>query len=146
MGAMFGKEAFLNLLLGLPPFLLALTVHEFMHGYVAYRKGDHTAAMQGRLSLNPLRHIDLIGTILFPLILTLAGSRIIFGWAKPVPINPYNFRNPRKDNVLVALAGPASNFVLAAALALAVRILYFAPGPQAINESSILAPLVFMLV
>ncbi len=146
MIAVFTKQAFLNLLLGLPPFLLALSVHEFTHGWIAHRKGDHTAALQGRLTLNPLSHIDIIGTFLFPLMLTLLGSRVIFGWAKPVPVNPYNFRNPRKDNMLVALGGPLSNFALAIVLAFLLRLLFWFPGPQAVHGSAYLWPLAQMLL
>jgi Zn-dependent protease len=146
MLAVFSKQAFLNLLLGLPPFLLALTVHEFTHGWIANRKGDRTAALQGRLTLNPLSHIDLIGTLLFPLMLTLLGSRVIFGWAKPVPVNPYNFRNPRKDNMLVALGGPLSNFALAMLLAFLLRLLFWFPGPHVIQDSPYLWPLAQMLL
>lgn len=84
--------------------LIALTLHEFAHGYVAYLFGDPTAKREGRLTLNPLRHLDLIGTLMIFL--------IGFGWAKPVPINQYNFRNPRLAGVLVSLAGPLSNLFL----------------------------------
>jgi len=102
------------LLLG-PAFLFAITVHEFSHGYVAYRLGDPTAKLQGRLSFNPLVHLDLFGTIA----LLFVG----FGWAKPVPVNPFNFSNPRRDNLWVSLAGPASNFLSAFAFGLTYRML-----------------------
>src|SRR3989338_11543031 len=92
-----------------PPFiiamLIALTVHEWAHGYTAYLLGDSTAKYEGRLTLNPLAHLDLLGTLLF---LTVG-----FGWAKPVPIDPRAFRHPKRDTTLTALAGPASNLVLA---------------------------------
>ena len=84
--------------------LIILTVHEFSHGYVAFRLGDDTAKNAGRLSLNPLKHLDLFGTI------SLVLFR--FGWAKPVPINPRNFKNPKRDFALTALAGPLSNLIL----------------------------------
>ncbi|MEA3475276.1 MAG: site-2 protease family protein [Candidatus Cloacimonadota bacterium] len=87
------------------PILYALTVHEFSHGYVAYRLGDDTAKRAGRLTLNPLKHLDPIGTIMLFI--------VHIGWAKPVPINPYNFKNIKRDTAYVALAGPAANFISA---------------------------------
>lgn len=93
--------------------LIALTVHEFSHAYVAYKKGDMTAERLGRLTLNPIAHIDPWGFIM----LLLLG----FGWAKPVPFNPYNLKNPKRDAIHIALAGPASNLLLAIAAGLSVR-------------------------
>ncbi len=95
------------------PVLTALTLHEVAHGRVAILFGDRTAQAQGRLSLNPLKHIDPIGTVLLPIGLFAAGSPFLFGWAKPVPIDARNFRHPRADMAWVALAGPASNLVMA---------------------------------
>lgn len=96
------------------PLLFAITVHEAAHGYAARRLGDETAYRMGRLTLNPLRHIDPIGTLLMPAMLFFATSgAFAFGYAKPVPVNFDRLRNPRRDMVLVALAGPASNFVQA---------------------------------
>ena len=94
-----------SLILMLPALLLAVTVHEVAHGFVADRLGDPTARLQGRLTLNPLPHIDPLGALAF----VLAG----FGWAKPVPVNSYNLRHPKRDMVLVAAAGPLSNFLVA---------------------------------
>ncbi len=94
------------------PVLFAITVHEVAHGYVAEKLGDKTARILGRLTLNPLKHIDMIGTVLVPLVLLFLGG-FIFGWAKPVPINPRNFKNPRRDMALVSIAGPLSNFLMA---------------------------------
>jgi Zn-dependent protease len=97
-----------------PPILFALTIHEFSHGYVAYYLGDSTAKAAGRLTLNPLKHLDPIGTI--------AVFIINFGWAKPVPVNPYFFKNPRKGMLWVGLAGPASNLIVAVISALLVKV------------------------
>jgi Zn-dependent protease len=107
------------------PLLVAVVFHEVAHGVVAYACGDPTAARAGRLTLNPLAHIDPVGTILVPgllllMPLLLGTSPFVFGWAKPVPINPRWFRRPRLDGLLVALAGPGTNLVLAALSALAL--------------------------
>jgi len=96
------------------PVLFAITVHEAAHGYAARHFGDNTAAMMGRLTLNPLKHIDPIGTILMPVLLYFATSgAFLFGYAKPVPVNFSHLRNPRRDMIWVALAGPMSNFAQA---------------------------------
>jgi Zn-dependent protease len=112
------------------PVLLALIVHEVAHGWVASLFGDKTALMLGRLTLNPRKHIDLIGTIIMPLLCLFVGG-IIFGWAKPVPINSRNFKNFRRDMVLVAAAGPISNFLMALMWAMftKVAILLFIQDP-----------------
>lgn len=103
------------------PVLFAITLHEAAHGYVARYFGDMTAYQQGRISLNPIRHIDPFGTILLP-ILTMWMGGILFGWAKPVPVNFAALRNPKKDMLWVALAGPASNFFMALCWALIAKI------------------------
>ena len=96
------------------PVLFAITIHEAAHGYAARHFGDKTAAMMGRVSLNPMRHVDPVGTILMPLILYFAtGGSFLFGYAKPVPVNFSRLRNPKRDMVWVALAGPGSNFAQA---------------------------------
>jgi Zn-dependent protease len=95
------------------PVLLAITLHEVAHGRVALYFGDKTASMLGRLSLNPLKHVDLIGTVLVPIALLLAHSPFIFGWAKPVPVDARNLRHPKGDMAWVALAGPLANLVMA---------------------------------
>ena len=102
------------------PVLFAITVHEAAHGYVARHFGDNTAYVMGRVTLNPFKHIDPIGTILMPLMLYFATSgAFLFGYAKPVPVNFGNLRNPKRDMIWVALAGPGSNFIQAILWALA---------------------------
>ncbi len=96
--------------------LFAITVHEASHGWAAAKMGDHTAQSLGRVSLNPVVHIDLIGTVLLPLVLIIAGQPA-FGWAKPVPVNPYNLRHPRRDHLWISFAGPIANLLAAAASA-----------------------------
>lgn len=107
------------------PIIVAITLHEATHGFVAHRFGDDTAAKRGRVTLNPLRHVDLFGTILLPAFLLLSHAGFIFGYAKPVPVNFAALRNPKRDMIWVAAAGPATNIVLAAAsaalLAIALR-------------------------
>lgn len=103
----------LNIALSLVAVFAAIVFHEVSHGYVAYRLGDPTPKVRGRLTLNPLAHVDLIGTILVPLALVVMGSGFLFGWAKPVPINPNYFRKPFKGMLYVAIAGPATNLTLA---------------------------------
>jgi Zn-dependent protease len=95
------------------PVVFAITLHEAAHGYVARMFGDQTAWMLGRVTLNPLKHIDPIGTILVPGVLLLTGAPFLFGWAKPVPVNFGNLRHPKRDMIWVAGAGPAANFVMA---------------------------------
>ncbi|MCP4632719.1 MAG: site-2 protease family protein [candidate division Zixibacteria bacterium] len=99
----------------IPPFLFAITIHEFSHGWMAMRLGDPTAKMAGRLTLNPLYHLDVFGTLM----LFIAG----FGWAKPVPVNPYNLRDPIKDQVWISIAGPASNLISALFFGLIIRMI-----------------------
>lgn len=94
--------------------IILFTVHEFAHAYTAWRLGDPTAMEEGRLTLNPLRHIDPFGSLLIPGFMIWQQAGIVFGWAKPVPVNPANFAEPRRDNMLVSLAGPATNLVIAA--------------------------------
>ncbi|MDD5056040.1 MAG: site-2 protease family protein [Candidatus Peribacteraceae bacterium] len=106
--------------------LAALTVHEWAHAFVANLLGDHTAKSEGRMTLNPIAHLDPLGTLMFFL--------VHFGWGKPVPVDPRNFRNPRRDNALVALAGPASNFILAFLCVLLLR--FFAPSVLGVGSAS----------
>jgi Zn-dependent protease len=99
----------------IPGFLLAITVHEFAHGYVAYRLGDPTAKLAGRLTFNPISHLDIFGTIALVL--------VKIGWAKPVPVDPRNLRNPKTDMLWISLAGPGANMVAAAVLAIIVHVI-----------------------
>lgn len=103
------------------PVLFAITVHEVSHGWVAKLLGDPTAMMLGRLTLNPFKHIDPIGTVIVPLVLLMLGG-FIFGWAKPVPVTYENLRNPKRDMALVAAAGPISNLIMAIGWALVMKI------------------------
>ncbi|VAX10512.1 FIG004556: membrane metalloprotease [hydrothermal vent metagenome] len=108
------------------PLLFAIIVHEVAHGWVAKQRGDRTAEMLGRLTLNPIKHIDPVGTLLVPIVM-LATLGFAFGWAKPVPIDYRNLRNPKRDMVLVALAGPVSNLLMAFAWALITKIAMLMP-------------------
>jgi Zn-dependent protease len=101
------------------PIIFAITVHEVAHGWIAKKYGDNTAFMLGRLTLNPAKHIDLIGTVLVPFLTYFTG--FVFGWAKPVPVDARNFKNPRQDMAIVALAGPVSNLLMATCWALLIR-------------------------
>lgn len=112
-----GSELLLTILIAIPGFLLAIVCHEAAHAWMADQRGDPTAKMLGRLTLNPLRHIDPWGTVLLPgLMLVLSQGSMVFGYARPTPISPRNFRSPKWDPVWVSLAGPAANVLLAALL------------------------------
>jgi len=125
------------------PVIFAITLHEAAHGYVARFFGDMTAAAAGRITVNPLKHIDPVGTILVPLVILLAskllgGGMILFGWAKPVPVNFGRLRRPKQDMLWVALAGPGMNFVMAVFWALMIQMWH------ALGNSFISAPLMLM--
>lgn len=107
----------------IPILLFSIIVHEIAHGWVALRLGDPTAKMLGRLTLNPIPHIDLVGSILIPLMSLAAAGNVFIAWAKPVPVDPNNFSRPRRDDILVSLAGPFSNLILAFLCALAVLLI-----------------------
>jgi Zn-dependent protease len=113
------------------PVLLAITLHEAAHGFVAHRLGDDTAYRLGRVTLNPLKHIDLVGTIVMPAILLLLRSPFLFGYAKPVPVNFAALNHPRRDMVLVAIAGPATNIVLATLAAAMLHLVPYVPANAA---------------
>ncbi len=121
------------------PVLLAITVHEVAHGWMALRLGDRTAMMLGRLTLNPIKHIDPIGTIVVPALLLFFGG-FVFGWAKPVPVTWENLKNPRRDMALVALAGPLANLLMAVLWLLA----FIVGGALMTTASWIAQPLVYM--
>jgi Zn-dependent protease len=130
--------------ISIPPLLLALTLHELAHGFVALRFGDQTARWAGRLTLNPIKHMDPLGTMM--ILFGMITRAPVIGWAKPVPVNPYNLRHPQTDMIWVALAGPAMNLLLATLSALALRSF---PGPQWWADSplavSIVIPVIGML-
>jgi Zn-dependent protease len=141
---MGGSEILRLAAVSIVPLLIAITFHEVAHGYAAYKMGDGTAKAMGRLTLNPLAHIDPVGTVIMPiLLLVFSGGSFTFGYAKPVPINPYNFRNPRRDMALSALAGPGTNIALAVVSVLLVKHL-LSPLSNTIPES-IWVPLFLML-
>jgi len=111
------------------PLLVAVTFHEAMHGVVAHRLGDPTAKLMGRLTLNPLAHVDPLGTLLVPALLFLSHAGFLFGWAKPVPVNPFRLRNPKRDMIWVACAGPLTNLSLAAASGVVFQAFQFLDSP-----------------
>ena len=113
-----------QILISLFVVLFAITIHEASHGWAAYKMGDPAAHAMGRITLNPVAHIDPIGTILLPLILVVMGAPP-FGWAKPVPVNPLNLRDPRRDNLIISAAGPLSNFSVAFIAFLCLKLLLF---------------------
>jgi Zn-dependent protease len=115
---------------------MSIVIHEYAHGYVAYLYGDDTARLQGRLTLNPLKHLELFGSIILPLVLLFSKAGFILGWAKPVPYNPDNLKGGRKANVMVALAGILSNLGIAIIFGLIMR---FAPvlGIESLSDVAI---------
>src|SRR3954464_10145748 len=121
------------------PVLFAITLHEAAHGYVARHFGDMTAHAEGRISINPLRHVDLNGTVIVPLVLiALSGGKFAFGWAKPVPVNYSALRKPKQHMAWVAAAGPAANLVMALAWALVLKLAMLLP------ENGFTVPLALM--
>ena len=120
---MFGNTNLNQIVVMIVPLLFSVTIHEVAHGYIALRMGDHTAQKAGRLTLNPIKHLDFFGSLLLPLVLKLTGSPIIFGYAKPVPVNFTNLRNVRKSTIYVASAGVLANFILAFLSGILFRIL-----------------------
>jgi len=141
-------EAIQQIALWALPVLVAIIFHEVAHGWVAYRLGDSTAARMGRLTLNPIAHIDPIGTVLLPAILIISNAPFLFGYAKPVPVNFNNLRNPKRDMVWVALAGPVTNLLLALGCVVVFKfgLPVLAPGAQYSDSGivSFLAPVALM--
>jgi len=129
-----------DFLIRIPAILLALTLHELSHALTAYKLGDPTARDQGRLTLNPLAHLDILGTIML-----LTG---LFGWAKPVPVNPYNLRNPKRDLMLISIAGPLSNIIQALCCGFIIRaIMAFAPtAAAALQETPLIRYLLLFFI
>ena len=121
LNALFALETIPRIIVSAVPMILAITVHEAAHGYVARYFGDMTAHLAGRITLNPIRHIDPIGTVLVPSLTMLIGG-IFFGWAKPVPVDFSRLNNPKKDMLWVALAGPASNLAMAVIWATIIKL------------------------
>jgi Zn-dependent protease len=117
------SDRLISFLMFIPVFLLSLTVHELAHAFLAYKKGDNTAMDAGRLTVNPIKHLDLVGSVMMPFI-SFASGLLLIGWAKPVPVNRNNFKNPFKDDALVSFAGPLSNFVLAVLFTLLLSLVY----------------------
>ena len=134
-------ETAAKILLYAVPVLLSIVLHEFMHGYVADKLGDPTPRRAGRLTLNPISHIDPIGTIILPaFLLIMSKGHIVFGWAKPVPINPMHTLNPKRTMGLTALAGPLTNLALAVIATLCLKFIFLIPDPH-----NLLYPVVIML-
>jgi len=143
------EEIFGQIIIWALPVLAAVVFHEVAHGWVAHRLGDPTAKNLGRLTLNPFAHVDLFGTILVPLMLIIAHSPFVFGYAKPVPVNFQNLRNPKRDMIWVAAAGPAMNLLLAALCTMIWKLLAPMTGleGQPISSSGVVnffAPIVLM--
>lgn len=126
----------INCLIGYLCFLPALTIHECAHAWTAWKCGDDTARLQGRITLNPVAHMDLVGTVLLPLLSAYLAAKqsplaaLVIGWGKPVPVNPMNLRHLRRDDTLVSIAGPVSNLLLAFFLMLLARAAVLLPTPQ----------------
>lgn len=135
---MFGSNlsaSVANVAIAFVPVLLGIVLHEVAHGWVASLRGDKTAKMLGRLTLNPLPHIDPMGLGMF--VLTALASPVVFGWAKPVPVNSRNMKNPRQDMMLVSIAGPLSNMILAVLFAVALRLLFALTPPEVLLTSRV---------
>ena len=133
----------INFIFSIAILILSVVVHEVSHGYVAYLLGDPTAKRAGRLSMNPLKHLDLTGSFIVPLMLVLLKSSFVFGWAKPVPYNPYNLKNQKWGPGLEAISGPLSNFLIAGVFGLVALFLPLDPtakteiGLAAVNGAAI---------
>lgn len=125
--------------------IMSVVIHEVSHGYAALFQGDHTAEYQGRLTLNPIKHLDLLGSIIVPILCLLTPGGFVIGWAKPVPFNPYNLRNRRWGEALVALAGPLSNISIALIFGLLIRLASASLTPAFIHVSIIIVTINLLL-
>jgi Zn-dependent protease len=134
----------LDLLYLLPILLISLTVHELAHGWIAYRLGDPTAKSRGRLTVNPLKHLDPLGTTMF--VVTFLVSGFVFGWAKPIPVSPYYFRNRQRGMAIVGAAGPAANFLMAVLFGLVLRLVYPGLAEDASRVDVAIVDVLFMFV
>jgi Zn-dependent protease len=141
-------ESVIILIFQLAILLMSVVIHEFSHGWMAYRLGDSTAKYLGRLTLNPIKHLDFMGSFLVPLVVfVLSGGRAIFGWAKPVPYNPYNLRDQRWGSAKVAMAGPGANLLIALIFGLLLRFMSFdAFGLSALRGESGLIQIFSLIV
>lgn len=126
--------------------LFSLCVHEAAHAAMANRCGDPSARLMGRMTLNPIAHIDPIGTVVMPLLMMVTNIGVLFGWAKPVPFNPRNLKNIRRDPVLIAMAGPASNLALALIFVFLLRILFALEGSLSPNSAEMLMAFFFQMI
>lgn len=130
--------------------IFLIIIHEVSHGLMAYKLGDNTAKEMGRLTLNPIKHLEFFGSFLVPLLFIVTGSSFVLGWAKPVPFNPYNLKDPKRDGALIALAGPVSNFLIAIIFGLVVRFMAVfmsaASSPVLINIYGLLNIIIFVSV
>ena len=131
----------ISLIFSIAILIMSVVVHEVSHGFAAYLLGDKTAQYQGRLTLNPLRHLDMFGSIILPFLLVITQAGFIIGWAKPVPYNPYNLRNQRWGEALVAAAGPLSNILIAFVFGLVIRF-----GSATLPSSFIELSLILVLI
>ena len=143
---MLNNFSFLQLILMILPLIVAVILHEVAHGYVAFKMGDPTARLAGRLTLNPIKHLDLFGSFLLPVILKLSGSPIIFGYAKPVPVNFANLREFRKGTICVASAGVLTNMILAVISAALFQMLVAAQTSWAQSQLGLLAGFLIQLL
>jgi len=136
------SNPFYNIFIWIVSLLTAISIHEFAHAWMSDHLGDPTARISGRVTLNPLAHLDPFGSVLLPLTLLIIRSPLIFGWGKPVPFDPYNLRHPRRDAALISFAGPAANLILAFFLAIIIRLGYLSLGSQAQLLTTILTPFI----
>jgi Zn-dependent protease len=130
-------RSILNNIYGIPILIFSVVIHEMAHGWVALNRGDPTAKEMGRLTLNPIPHIDLFGSIIIPLISIMTTGRVLIGWAKPVPIDPRNFKNFKRDDSLVTVAGPFSNLLVAFFCSLCVILINYITVNTSMDETSI---------